>query len=332
MASCDAPNPHYSCIVCVNKYIETEIGMNQCRTNCIDSSGCMGVFSSVQLRACLHERNFEKLEKLQQENDIRLAGLEGLEECPFCDFKAICPPAEIDREFRCQDSCCQKISCRLCQAESHVPQTCEEFARGHKKFDVRRQIEEAMSTALIRHCNKCGTAFLKEGGCNKMMCTMCKAYQCYVCSKSVKGQNYDHFHRGPCPLYDNYVRRDDETVKNAEAKASAKVRAENPYLTADDLKIGVSDAVQEEERVRLESADEAERIRLAGEQRNLFLEAPGPIHRPMWTRPAEGDYGVLHDNIQLIAEQVNNRAGALPPPDPRLEGIRWREHLQGPER
>lgn len=57
---------------------------------------------------------------------------------------------------------------------------------------IRRQIEEAMSAALIRKCNKCNTPFVKEEGCNKMTCTRngCMNIQCYVCAKSC---GYDHF-------------------------------------------------------------------------------------------------------------------------------------------
>lgn len=59
------------------------------------------------------------------------------------------------------------MSCRACRKETHIPRTCEEAAleQGHS---ARHGIEEAMSEALIRKCNKCAMPFIKEHGCNKV--------------------------------------------------------------------------------------------------------------------------------------------------------------------
>ena len=83
----------------------------------------------------------------------------------------------------------------------------------------------------------------------------------YICSTNV--QNYDHFSSGRCPLHDNTEARHDEEVKKAEAAALAKVRAENPDLTDDDLKIKVSETVKRTEQRRAQRA-QAEQHPLAG--------------------------------------------------------------------
>lgn len=43
---------------------------------------------------------------------------------------------------------------------------------------------------IVRECYNCGKRFIKEDGCNKMVCS-CRAVMCYLCKKPIKG--YDHF-------------------------------------------------------------------------------------------------------------------------------------------
>ena len=182
-----------------------------------------------------------------------MAGIENLASCPFCPYAAEYPPVEIDKEFRCEAPDCEKVSCRLCRLESHIPKSCKE--NKELGLSVRRQIEEAMSDALIRRCNNCGTPFVKEEGCNKMTCTRpgCGNVQCYVCSKSCA---YSHFNdesrggkTGNCPLFEKTSQRHEDEVKKAEKDALKKIRAEHPEFTEEDLTIKVSAAVlQDEER------------------------------------------------------------------------------------
>jgi TRIAD3 protein (E3 ubiquitin-protein ligase RNF216) len=46
------------------------------------------------------------------------------------------------------------ISCRICHKKTHTPLTCEE-AKENGTRGARITIEEAMSDAVIRSCNKC---------------------------------------------------------------------------------------------------------------------------------------------------------------------------------
>lgn len=203
----------------------------------------------------LGEKTKIALERNEQESNLRLAGIENLASCPFCPFAAEYPPVEIDKEFRCQAPDCEKVSCRLCEKESHVPKTCEESVK-EEGLSIRRQIEEAMSAALIRKCNKCGTRFVKEEGCNKMTCTLkgCMNIQCYVCSKSC---GYDHFNDaqrggkpGNCPLFESVEERHNGEVSKAEKEAMDKVLADYPEFTAEDLKIQMSENVAKDDAAR----------------------------------------------------------------------------------
>lgn len=76
-----------------------------------------------------------------------------------------------DKEFRCQNEDCYRISCRLCDNDTHTPLTCDQAATD-RKLDARHTVEEAMTEALVRKCNNanCKTQFVKTEGCNKMHC------------------------------------------------------------------------------------------------------------------------------------------------------------------
>ncbi|KAJ9648108.1 hypothetical protein H2199_001885 [Coniosporium tulheliwenetii] len=245
MTYCNGDTVHFFCRDCAANYVKAEVGQSKCRPKCMDTSGCGAEFSRGQLISFLDRKTFDKLENLQQQEDIRNAGLKDLAECPFCDFKAILPPVHVDREFRCHNTECEKISCRLCKLETHIPLTCEQNAK-ERKGSMRHAVEEAMSEALIRSCNRCKNKFVKDWGCNKMACTSCGNRQCYVCSQDV--HDYQHFGAGRCPLYDDTDARHDDEVKAAEAEALKKVRNENPDMTEDELKVKVSDAVKAQER------------------------------------------------------------------------------------
>jgi TRIAD3 protein (E3 ubiquitin-protein ligase RNF216) len=195
------------------------------------------------------------LERNEQEANLRMAGIENLASCPFCSYAAEYPPVEIDKEFRCEAPDCRRISCRLCKLESHIPKSCEENSK-EVGLSVRRQIEEAMSEALIRKCNKCGTPFVKEEGCNKMTCTRsgCGNVQCYVCSRSCTYSHFNDEHRGGkagnCPLFEKTSQRHEDEVKKAEKVALEKIRAKHPELREEDLTVKVSEAVLQDEQRR----------------------------------------------------------------------------------
>ena len=138
-----------------------------------------------------------------------------------------------------------------------MPLSCDEFKK-ENGISERRVIEEARTEALIRTCGKCKVRILKEDGCNKVICTKCYAVLCDYCGKDITKQMYNHFDgqgrappgvntddkSGKCPLYDESHKRKDQQVDKAEKEAMAKVRAEHPDLSEEDLKIRFAKGVQ----------------------------------------------------------------------------------------
>jgi TRIAD3 protein (E3 ubiquitin-protein ligase RNF216) len=176
MVSCNGDTTHTYCLECPKRQVETQMGLSNCRPKCFGVDNCNGTFARKDLQQVLGDKTFDRLEHLQQQEDLASAGLDFLSECPFCDFKMECPPVGVDKEFRCQNTKCGKTSCRLCEKETHIPLTCKE-ADKDDQITLRHIVEEAMSAALIRQCNRCKHPFVKEYGCNKMTCSHCRNVQ-----------------------------------------------------------------------------------------------------------------------------------------------------------
>lgn len=208
------------------------------QVQCVDTSGCQAKFSRARLQEAIGESLMEKLDRLQQQDEIQQAELEGLEACPFCEFKAIYPPVEEDREFVCKNPDCEIVSCRLCQQESHIPRTCAE-ANKEKNLPQRHLVEEAMSEALIRPCPKCKVKIVKDMGCNRMVCSKCRTAMCYVCRRDITRELYEHFERPPtyCPLHDNPALRSLQEIEKAQKDTIDSLLAQNPELKEEELRV-----------------------------------------------------------------------------------------------
>lgn len=242
---CQGNDGHFFCYDCIRNGANAQIGLMRYEMKCFDTSGCQSGFGRKQLRGVLGESIMDKLDTIQQRQEIEAAGIEGLHECPFCDFRAICPDVEEDREFRCCNPECEKVSCRLCNLPSHIPKTCTE-AKKEEHLSARHLVEEAMSEALMRTCPKCKVKIVKEDGCNKMVCTKCRAMMCYVCKKDISKEGYNHFNQGrfgpsepgKCAVHDNVgTDRHREEVENAQREAIQKARGENPDLSEKDVDV-----------------------------------------------------------------------------------------------
>lgn len=236
---CDGDEIHLFCNSCVKHKAEVQVGLMQYELKCFDTSGCQAGFSIKLVRKVIGDKLMKRLEDLQQQDEIAKASIDGLEECPFCEFKAICPPVEQNKEFTCLNSDCEKVSCRLCKEDTHIPQTCEE-AKKERGLEVRHTVEEAMTAALIRKCPKCGLSIVKEDGCNKLRCR-CGALICDVCKKDISKEGYMHFQVGTstCNLHegDTGLRRRMNEVMQAEKAAMAEVLAQDDKLDPEMLRV-----------------------------------------------------------------------------------------------
>ncbi|TCD66626.1 hypothetical protein EIP91_001093, partial [Steccherinum ochraceum] len=247
------PDGHLFCKDCVTAYASTQLGSQDSNLVCMDQSDCKLPFSESELRRLLTPKLMALYERIKQRKEIEAAGLEGLEECPFCEYKVVIEN-EHERLFRCENADCGAVSCRACKKPDHLPKSCKEV-QDDKKLDARHAIEEAMTAALMRNCPSCGKGFLKESGCNKMTCPNCRTLSCYVCRKVITG--YDHFNQKPpydrpadnskCPLWDQVEQRhvDECTiwqVTAARKRAVEEYKRLHPEVDEKDIQVDLPDA------------------------------------------------------------------------------------------
>lgn len=154
MVHCNGETVHWFCPECARRNAETAVGLSKYHLGCMSVDGCNASFSLDQRRVFLDDKLTTALELIEQEAVLRMAEIENLATCPFCPYAAEYPPVEENKEFRCENPDCRVVSCRLCREETHIPKSCNEAAR-ERGLSARRTIEEAMSAALIRKCNKC---------------------------------------------------------------------------------------------------------------------------------------------------------------------------------
>lgn len=240
------PDAHLFCKTCARRTAEEAIGGRKAVIKCMDQDGCQLEFPVSEIKRFLDSKAYDLLEKIKAERAVTDACLEGLEECPFCDFKCI---IENDQErlFRCENEDCGIVSCRQCKKEDHLPKSCAEVVED-RDLDARHAVEEAMTEALMRKCPKCSKAFIKENGCNKMRCPYCQTLSCYVCRQTITG--YDHFNEQPghaagskkkdkkkCPLWDDLDKRHHDEVAEAARQAARAQELANPDVNPDQLKV-----------------------------------------------------------------------------------------------
>ncbi len=108
------PEAHLFCTSCMLTYAETKLGEHDARIVCMDQSGCKLPFPESELRRFLTPKLLELYERVKQRKEIEAAGLEGLEECPFCEYKVVIEN-EQERLFRCENEGCGAVTCRECK-------------------------------------------------------------------------------------------------------------------------------------------------------------------------------------------------------------------------
>lgn len=127
------------------KSVEVNFGEAKLEFKCL--TGCEEEYSLHTLQNVLPPKMFSKIAQKKALAEVKAAGIEQLESCPFCDFAII--PGENDKIFRCLNPDCMKESCRSCKEPNHVPLRCDEVEHD-AEVKTRVFIENRMTEALLR--------------------------------------------------------------------------------------------------------------------------------------------------------------------------------------
>ncbi|KAL0579960.1 hypothetical protein V5O48_002044 [Marasmius crinis-equi] len=346
MVQCE--DGHLFCTECMVSYAENLLGSHNVSIVCMDQSGCKLPFPVSELRRFLPDKLMELYERVKQRKEIELAGLEGLEECPHCEYKCVIENPD-EKLFRCGNfDSCGAITCRQCKKPDHLPKSCREV-EDDRRLDGRHAIEEAMTAALMRNCPKCNKGFVKDDGCNKMTCPNCHSLSCYVCRKLIP-EGYAHFNQAPhgtattskqskkCPLYDGPVEaRHAREVQEAAAKAKEAYLADNPDIEDKEIHVDVPKAPPAAQMPRLAMPNLPQVVQyplnLAGHHLGIAgfpfgyrIPAPPP-HVPHAPDPLPVPQLQPHPHPHVHRRQVQPNVGNLVhnPPNPAVLDARLRQ-------
>ena len=109
------PETHLFCSECMTTYASTLLGSHDPNIVCMDQSGCKAAIPASELHRFLPQKLIDLWERVKQRKEVELAGLEGLEECPFCDWSCVIENPD-EKLFRCENiDICGEVSCRSCK-------------------------------------------------------------------------------------------------------------------------------------------------------------------------------------------------------------------------
>ena len=104
-------------------YASNLLGELNFKIICMDQSGCKLSFPESELKRSLTPKLLLLYERIRQVKEIEMAELDGLEECPHCDFKIIIENPN-ERLFRCQNEECGVVTCMECKKPVRSSESC----------------------------------------------------------------------------------------------------------------------------------------------------------------------------------------------------------------
>ncbi|XP_006819268.1 E3 ubiquitin-protein ligase RNF14-like [Saccoglossus kowalevskii] len=215
---------HVYCQECMKEYFKVQImeGNVKC-LNCPEQE-CDSQALPSQVQELVGQELFAKYDRL-----LLQSSLDGMADIVYCP-RSHCQCAVMIEKESNMAVCpaCAFAFCTFCKLVYHGVSPCsirraelmelrEEYENGddekrqflEKRYGrraIKQSLEESYSEQWLEDnsqaCPNCGTHIQKIDGCNKMTCTKCRAYFCWICKSMLSRTNpYIHFNVPDSPCF-----------------------------------------------------------------------------------------------------------------------------------
>lgn len=196
MIQCSENPLHIFCYNCTEKYIN--ICIVECRNGltCImGKDACGGKFDINDLEKFMSEKHIDNLKNIIEISDaLEIAkAIENYQICPSCK-KYGCIVDGLDHVL-CQR--CGKEWCTKCRRQHKEGVSCWIVTNENDNEAIRNIIEDLLTDVLYRRCSFCEAKYIKDNGCNLVICPACEISSCFICGERIdkdsNGKAYWHF-------------------------------------------------------------------------------------------------------------------------------------------
>ncbi|RUS90286.1 hypothetical protein EGW08_001975 [Elysia chlorotica] len=226
---------HLHCRACMKGWLEAMISDGAVTELRCPGFKCDRPILPTEVASVVSEENYQRYDKLLLRTALDV--MTDMMNCPrpFCQFPVVlednlghCPKCSYAFCSRCQNTYHGHSPCKL-KAELHASLCAEyETASEARKLQlemkygrqvIHRAVQETHSNRWLednsKQCPCCGTFIQKKDGCNKMTCTKCRAFFCWLCQEQLsKSTPYAHYQHptSPCAnrLFEGVANDDDE--------------------------------------------------------------------------------------------------------------------------
>ncbi|CAM4672038.1 hypothetical protein PO909_008570 [Leuciscus waleckii] len=215
---------HVYCKACIKEYFQIQIrdGKVQC-LNCPEPK-CVSLATPTQVKLLVGEDEFARYDRLLLQSSLDL-----MADVVYCPRMSCCMAVMVEPDSTmgiCPS--CRYAFCTLCKRSYHGLSNCiatadelrslrDEYISAseegkkflEKRFGkrvIQKAVEESFSTDWLKsnskQCPCCGSHIEKVHGCNKMTCSSCQKYFCWICLGALSRVNpYSHFNNPSSPCY-----------------------------------------------------------------------------------------------------------------------------------
>lgn len=211
---------HLHCRVCMKSWLESMISDGACTELRCPGFKCEMPILPTEIASVVSDELYQRYDKLLLSTALDV--MMDIMNCPrpFCQFPVVlednlghCPKCQYAFCARCQNTYHGHSPCKL-KSELHASLCAEyeaasdarkeELEMRYGKQAIHRAVQETHSNRWLennsKQCPCCGTFIQKKDGCNKMTCTKCRAFFCWLCQEQLsKSTPYAHYQHPTSP-------------------------------------------------------------------------------------------------------------------------------------